>query len=288
MHNDQTRLLSEKLESYKHDLEPFTQKLKAEFVCASRAQVDVQRQSMQSVQIQDLPPKFYWDKMEQFQLQMNELRKQLQGLHQHLNDSINNPQPTEVVNTKSVANALNASRRTTLSIAAQVISNHEQIQRLKAEYKQYRLEVFGDSHDPFFDAKEKEKQRQQKIHQYLHDQGGGLQMNALQVMGTGNGGNAWNAGNGNTANAGNNSNGGSNSNNNNNNNNAVNAGNNNGGGSTWGTTNSGGSAFNFGNTSSSATTNNNANSGSGSGFNWGAGNNTAGASNSNNSTGFKF
>ena len=135
MHRDQTRLLTERLDSYKHDLEPFTAKLKSEFVCASRAQVDVQRQSMQSVQVQDLPPRFYWDKMEQFEVHMNDLRKQLASLHQHLKDSINNPQPTEVINTKSVANALNASRRTTLNIAAQVISNHEQIQRLKAEYK---------------------------------------------------------------------------------------------------------------------------------------------------------
>jgi len=72
----------------------------------------------------------------------------------------------EVINTKSVANALNASRRTTLNIAAQVISNHQRIQKMKAEYKEYRLRHFGDSHDPFFDAKEKEKQRQQKIQQY--------------------------------------------------------------------------------------------------------------------------
>jgi len=193
--SDQTRLLTEKLDSYKHDLEPFTAKLKSEFVCASRAQVDVQRQSMQSVQVQDLPPKFYWDKMEQFEVQMNDLRKQLASLHQHLSDSINNPQPTEVINTKSVANALNASRRTTLNIAAQVISNHQQIEKMKGEYKEYRLRHFGDSHDPFFDAKEKEKQRQQKIEQYVHEQNG-LQMNGFQLMGNANNGsNGNNAGN---------------------------------------------------------------------------------------------
>merc|ERR1711971_458892 len=142
-----------------------------------RAQTDVHRQTMTSIQVQDLPPRFYWDKLEQFQGQMYELRKQLQALHQHLNESINQPQCAGVISTKSVANALNASRRTTLNIAAQVIANHEQIQLLKTKYKKHRLQQFGDSHDPFYDAKEKEKQRQQEIERYLAEQ------NGLQIAG---------------------------------------------------------------------------------------------------------
>jgi len=275
MHRDETRLLSEKLDSYKHDLEPFHQKLKSEFVYASRAQ---QRQSMQSVQVHNLPPQFYWDKMEQFQIHISDLRKQLQALHQHLKDSINNPQPAEVISTKSVANALNASRRTTLNIAAQVISNHEQIQKLKEEYKKYRLQQFGDSHDPFQDAKEKEKQRQQKIQQYLSDQSDGLQMSGFQVIGSNNNNN--NNGNNGNNNGGNNNNnnfGNGNGNNGNNNNNNFGGSGNGSSGFTWGSSNSTGngtnnnnSGFQWGGSGNNSNSTNNNSGSSGGGFSWGS------------------
>ena len=132
MYGDQTLLLTEKINSYKHDLEPFTSKIKSEFVYAYQVQVDVQRNVSNN---RGLPPPFYWDKINQFQQQLTELRKQLQGLQQHLNDSINNQNTTEIINTKSVTNALNASHRSTLNIAAQVIANHNMIQKLKQEYK---------------------------------------------------------------------------------------------------------------------------------------------------------
>lgn len=288
MHRDETRLLSEKLDSYKHDLEPFHQKLKSEFVYASRAQ---QRQSMQSVQVHNLPPQFYWDKMEQFQIQMSELRKQLQSLHQHLKDSINNPQPAEVISTKSVANVLNASRRTTLNIAAQVISNHEQIQKLKAEYKKYRLQHFGDSHDPFQDAKEKEKQRQQKIQQYLNDQSDGLQMSGFQLMGNNNANNN----NGNNNIFGNNNNGnnngtnftfgnGNSGNNANNNNSGNNNSNNNNSGfsSGWGS-GAGGTGTSWGNSGNNSSSNNSGNNSGFAGFGTSTTGNSGNNSSSNNS-----
>eukprot|EP01083_Nonionella_stella_P302723 1044949_1 len=252
MYSDQTQLLREKISSYKHDLEPFTTKLKREYVYARQVQVDIQRQntmSMQSMHSQRLPPPFYWDKIAQFQQQLTELRKQLENLQQHLNDSINNQQQTEIINTKSVTNTLNASHRSTLNIAAQVITNHNMIQKLKDEYKKFRLQHFGDSHDPFQSYSMPSKASSvARIEQYVNK---GLEMNGLQYI-----------------NANNPDNNNSNQNNQNNNNFGGNS-----------------SGFNFGASNNNNKTNNNNNSG---GFNWGSSNNNNKSNNNNNSGGFNW
>jgi len=282
MYADQTRLLTEKLSSYAHDLEPFTTKLKAEFVYASQVQVDVQRQSrsgmaLSTVQASALPPSLYWDKVNEFETQLVDLRKQLENLQQHLTDSMD-AQQTEIISTKSVTNALNASHRTTLNIAARVISNHNRIQTLKEEYKKFRLQHFGDSHDPFFDRSARKNGSVAKIEQYVSR---GLELNGLQTMDTnvnGANGNGNGNGNGNTSGWGNSS---SNANNASGNNNGQSSG----GGFNWG----GGSSSNSGNSGN----NNSGGGGGGSGFNFGTSNtgNNNSSGNSNNtssSTGFSW
>merc|ERR1712232_707094 len=137
---------------------------------------------------------------------MGELRKQSEALQQHLNDSMNNAngQQNEVINTKSVTNALNASHRSTLNIAAQVITNHNAIKKLKEEYKKFRLEHFADSHDPFNDKYEK-RGSVTKIEQYVNN---GLELKGLQYIPTNVGNNNQNVNNsnGNNNNFGNNNN----------------------------------------------------------------------------------
>ncbi len=130
MYSDGVLLLSDKIKSYKHDLEPFTRKLKKEFVYGSQVQIDIQRQSNRShssIERGQLPPPFYWDKIQQFQMELMTLKKQLQNLQQHLNDSINNQSGAQIINMKSITNALNASHKSTINIAAQVITNHNKI-----------------------------------------------------------------------------------------------------------------------------------------------------------------
>merc|ERR1712154_637244 len=104
-----------------------------------------------------------------------------EALQQHLNDSMNNnnQQQNEVINTKSVTNALNASHRSTLNIAAQVITNHNAIKRLKKEYKRFRLQYFADSHDPFNDKHEKKGSSVAKIEQFVNE---GLELKGLQFI----------------------------------------------------------------------------------------------------------
>merc|ERR1712228_548820 len=68
----------------------------------------------------------------------------------------------------------------TLNIAAQVITNHNAIQRLKEEYKKFRLQHFADSHDPFNDKYEK-KGSVANIKQYVNK---GLEWNGLQSIDT--------------------------------------------------------------------------------------------------------
>eukprot|EP00483_Globobulimina_turgida_P010017 UN10036 len=116
--------------------------------------------------------------MAQFQQELTTLRKQLTNLQQHLNDSINNQQQTQIISTKSVTNALNASHRSTLNIAAQVITNHNQIHKLKEQYKKFRLQHFGDSHDPFYDRSPERKGSNVATIQQFVDKG--LEMNGLQ------------------------------------------------------------------------------------------------------------
>merc|ERR1712130_722074 len=269
MYGDQTLLLTEKISSYKHDLEPFTQKLKKEFVYASQVQVDVQRQSAMSMSSMPLPPPFYWDKMNAFALQLTELRKQLEALQQHLNDSMNNNnngQQNEVINTKSVTNALNASHRSTLNIAAQVITNHNAIQRLKEEYKKFRLQHFADSHDPFNDKYEK-KGSVANIKQYVNK---GLEWNGLQSIDTNNFNNNGNqnVNNSNVSGTGNNFGNNNNQQNNNNNNNASKNTFN------WGSSNNT-------NTNTNINNNQNNNSTANTPFNWGGSSNNNNSSNTN-------
>jgi len=249
MYRDQTLLLTEKISSYKHDLEPFTNKLKKEFVYTNQVQVDIQRQSAMSMSM-ELPPPFYWDKIGQFQRQLTDLRKQLEALQSHLNDTIHNQQQTEIINTKSVKNALNASHRSTLNIAAQVITNHNIIQKLKEDYKKFRLQHYGDSHDPFHDRSERKTSSVTKIEQYVNCNG--LEMNGLQCIDTNNPNNINNANNQNV-NTSNNQNFGSNNNQNSNSNTSSgwNFGNN------TNSNNNNNNSFNFGSNTSSNTNNNN-------------------------------
>merc|ERR1712129_162541 len=128
------------------------------------------------------------------------------------------------INTKSVTNALNASHRSTLNIAAQVITNHHGIKKLKEEYKKFRLEHFADSHDPFNDKYEK-RGSVAKIEQYVNK---GLELKGLQYINPGVANNSANQ----------NQNGNANNNNGNNNNNQTN------------NSNNANSSFNFGSTSS--------------------------------------
>eukprot|EP00485_Elphidium_margaritaceum_P003753 CAMPEP_0202713168 /NCGR_PEP_ID=MMETSP1385-20130828/50819_1 /ASSEMBLY_ACC=CAM_ASM_000861 /TAXON_ID=933848 /ORGANISM="Elphidium margaritaceum" /LENGTH=388 /DNA_ID=CAMNT_0049373433 /DNA_START=35 /DNA_END=1201 /DNA_ORIENTATION=+ len=261
-----TSLLKDKLASYRHELDPFTQKLKKEYVYACQVQVDTQRgSSLHSQQLQHLPPPFYWDKVNEFQEQLTELRKQLETLQQHLSDISNSEHNgADMINGKSVANALHASHRSTLNIAAQVIANHNMVERLKQQYKQFRLQQFGDSHDPFQDRTLQAHSTVPKIEQYVNK---GLEMKGLDIIDT-NGGNlqqsqsqGWNNNSNNNKSAFGLSFGGAtttnNTNTNNTNMNNTNVNNN--------TTSSG---FNWGSTG-----NNNANNTStGTGFNWGSSN----------------
>merc|ERR1712013_86015 len=282
MYKDQTRLLTEKLSSYAHDLEPLNAKLKAEFVYASQVQVDVARQSRSGLcgNVSALPPSLYWDKVHEFEAQLVDLRKQLENLQQHLTDSMD-AQQTEVISTKSVTNALNASHRTTLNIAARVISNHNRIETLKEEYKKFRLQHFGDSHDPFYDRSARKNGSVSKIEQYVSR---GLELNGLQTMYTNTNANNANA-NANTSGWGTNTNTQSSNNGN---------GNANNGQSAAGTSFNWGSTSNTNNGSANNNNNNSGGGGGGGGFNFGASNNNgnnagnSNASQASSSTGFSW
>merc|ERR1719361_47327 len=170
-----------------------------------------------------------------------------------------------VISTKSVTNALNASHRSTLNIAAQVITNHNAIKRLKEEYKRFRLQYFADSHDPFNDKHEKKGSSVAKIEQFVNE---GLELKGLQFI-DGSCSNNGNSNNNQNNNASNNSFnfGSSNNNNNNANNTASNSTFN------WGSSN---------NSTANSSNNNNSGGGGNTTFNWGGSSNNNNNNNANN------
>ncbi|ETO28888.1 hypothetical protein RFI_08238, partial [Reticulomyxa filosa] len=169
-YSEETEMLMDKLERYKHDLEPLFERLRIEFSHVHQAQVERLNRKMSGNTMSSfrpaLPPTYYVDQIKYFETKIEECRNGLKDIQQHLRDYDDKDfanRQLQSLSPEVLVHTLQSTHRATEYIAGQVVLVHKQVEDLKNAYRKFRTDRYGDTTDPFSQTSKSQDYRRESI-----------------------------------------------------------------------------------------------------------------------------